>query len=82
MRHPIGQNSQLVKRSLGPQSQLPDPESQIPNPRSQIPNPGEEKNVSRKKSLGRKFFWPEENLGRKTIWAGKQFGPGNKSGQA
>ena len=36
--HPIGQKSQLVKRSLDTKSLVPDPESQIPNPRSQIPN--------------------------------------------
>ena len=34
--HPIGQNGKLVKRSLGPKSQVPDPQSQIPGPRSRI----------------------------------------------
>ena len=34
-----GKNGQLVKRSLGPKSRVPDPQSWIPNPRSQTPNP-------------------------------------------
>ena len=37
--HPIGQKGQLVKRSLGSKSLVPDPQSQIPDSRSQIPNP-------------------------------------------
>ena len=32
--NPIGQNGQLVKRSLGPKSQVPDRQSQIPGPES------------------------------------------------
>ena len=46
--HPIGQNGQLVKRSLGPKSQVPDPQSQIPDPESHILR-------VEKKNSGKKF---------------------------
>ena len=36
MSNPIGQKGLLVKRSLGPKSQVPDPKSNILNPRFQI----------------------------------------------
>ena len=39
MPHPIGQNGQLVKMSLGPKSQVPDPQSEVPDPESQNLNP-------------------------------------------
>ena len=38
-RTQIGQKGQLVKRSLGPKSQILNPRSQIPNPKSSIPSP-------------------------------------------
>ena len=37
--HQIGQKGQLVKRSLGPKSQILNPRSRIPNPQFQIPGP-------------------------------------------
>ena len=36
--HPIGQKGQLVKRSLGPKSQVLSPKYRIPGHRSQTPN--------------------------------------------
>ena len=36
--HQIGQKGQLVKRSLGFKSQVPDPQSPIPDPEFQILN--------------------------------------------
>ena len=67
MPHPIGQKGQLVKRSLGPKSQVPDPKSQIPGPRSQILNP--ESQVPDSKSPPTIFVWYGlERYG--TVWYG------------
>ena len=63
--HPIGQNGQLVKRSLGPQSQVPDPQSQITDPESQISH-------VRRKELGRIYFSEEKKFGSKLFFSEKK----------
>ena len=56
--HPFGQSGQLVKRSLGPKSQVPDPQSQIPGPRSRIlKNVWPKNNSGQQKMLAKKEFW-------------------------
>ena len=52
--HPIGQKGQLVKRSLGPRSQ-------IPNPRS---HKFGQKFVLPEFFFGLEFFWAEKNVGQ------------------
>ena len=79
--HPIGQKGQLVKRSLGPKSQILNPKYRIPghrsqttNPESQILNPKSKFPDSKSKiheKFGRNLLWPQKNLAEK-IWVKKK----------
>ena len=68
--HPIGQKSQLVKGSLGHESQDPDPQSQILNPRSPVPN--HYKQTKNEKNVGKQnltqFFFDQKSFDHNFIF--------------